>query len=85
MRYVVGSSFVGDYMAVPSVRRMHRQSADILAWLQKAQAAGRPLEDWLETKIAQTSHDVDSMHNFVVDSDIARMGLGRYVVGARRR
>lgn len=86
MPYVVGSAFTGDYMALPSVRRMRAQSDAIITWLEQAQAKQRPLEDWLETKIAQSSHDVDSIYTFVTHSDIARMGLsgvgGHYV---RRR
>lgn len=82
MAYAVG----GDYMALPSMRRMRSQTEAIVTWLQQAQAKQRPLEDWIETKIARASHDVDDIHNFVVNSDVARVGLagvgGHYV---RRR
>ena len=65
----------GDYMALPSMRRVRAQSADLVAWLEQAQAKGRPLEDWVEAKITRSASDVDDLHNFVVHSDAARRGL----------
>lgn len=77
-------SYAGDYMALPSMRRLRSQTNDIVAWLEKAQAKQRPLEDWIETKIARTSLDVDDVHNFVVNSDAAQMGLSGHFVVRRR-
>ena len=68
----------GDYMALPSMRRMRSQADAIVTWLEQAQAKQRPLEDWVETKIARTSSDIDDVHNFVVHSDTARMGLSGF-------
>ena len=68
----------GDYMALPSMRRMRSQADAIVTWLERAQAKQRPLEDWVETKIARTSSDIDDVHNFVVNSDTARMGLSGF-------
>lgn len=76
--------FAGDYMALPSMRRVRSQADAIVGWLEQAQAKNRPLEDWVETKIARTSSDIDDVHNFVTNSDIARAGLsgmGNYCRG----
>jgi len=77
MSYVrtLGAAPGGDYMALPSMRRVRAQSADLVAWLEKAQAKQRPLEDWVESKITRAASDVDDLHNFVVNSDEARRGL----------
>ena len=63
----------GDYMAVPTARRMRAQADAVVAWMEKAQAAGRPLEDWLESKLTRAANDLDDVHNFVVYSDVARI------------
>jgi hypothetical protein len=63
----------GDYMAVPTARRMRAQADAVVAWVEKAQAAQRPLEDWLESKLTRAAHDLDDVHNFVVYSDVARI------------
>jgi hypothetical protein len=62
-----------DYMAVPTARRMRAQADAVVAWMEKAQAAQRPLEDWLESKLTRAAHDLDDVHNFVVFSDVARI------------
>lgn len=56
----------GDYMALPSMRRAQAQSAAVVTWLERAQQSGRPLEDWLESKINRVSSDLDDIHTFVV-------------------
>lgn len=66
-------AYATDYMALPSARRMRAQSEAVVAWLEKAQAAGRPLEDWLESKLTRATNDLDDVHNFVVYSDVARV------------
>jgi hypothetical protein len=66
-------AYATDYMALPSARRMRAQSEAVVAWLEKAQAAGRPLEDWLESKLTRATNDLDDVHNFVVYSDVARI------------
>lgn len=63
----------GDYMALPSARRMRAQADAVVAWLEKAQAAQRPLEDWVESKLTRASNDLDDVSNFVVFSDVARI------------
>jgi hypothetical protein len=63
----------GDYMALPSARRMRDQAGAVVAWLEKAQATGRPLEDWVESKLTRAVNDLDDVHNFVVYSDVARI------------
>jgi hypothetical protein len=68
----------GDYMALPSMRRVRAQSDAVVSWLEQAQAKQRPLEDWVEFKITRASSDMDDLHNFVVNSDTARIGLAGY-------
>ena len=63
----------GDYMALPSARRMRAQADAVVAWLEKAQARQRPLEDWVESKLTRAANDLDDVHNFVVYSDVARI------------
>jgi hypothetical protein len=72
---VPGSSTApgGDYMAVPTARRMRAQADAVVAWMEKAQAARRPLEDWVESKLTRAAADLDDVHNFVVYSDVARV------------
>lgn len=66
-------AYATDYMAVPSARRMRAQADAVVAWLEKAQAAQRPLEDWVESKLTRAVNDLDDVHNFVVYSDVARI------------
>ncbi len=66
-------AYATDYMALPSARRMRAQADAVVAWLEKAQAAQRPLEDWLESKLTRATNDLDDVHNFVVYSDVARI------------
>ena len=68
-----GEAYPRDYMAVPTARRMRAQADAVVAWVEKAQAAQRPLEDWLESKLTRAANDLDDVHNFVVFSDIARI------------
>lgn len=66
-------AYATDYMALPSARRMRAQADAVVAWLEKAQAAQRPLEDWVESKLTRASNDLDDVSNFVVYSDVARI------------
>jgi hypothetical protein len=66
-------AYATDYMAVPSARRMRAQADAVVAWLEKAQARQRPLEDWVESKLTRAANDLDDVHNFVVYSDVARI------------
>lgn len=66
-------SYMTDYMALPSARRMRSQADAIVSWLEQAQAKQRPLEDWLESKLTRATSDIDDIHNFVVFSDVARI------------
>ena len=68
-----GETYPLDYMAVPTARRMRDQAGAVVAWLEKAQAARRPLEAWVESKRTRAAADLDDVHNFVVDSDVARI------------
>jgi hypothetical protein len=68
-----GETYPLDYMAVPTARRMRDQAGAVVAWLEKAQAARRPLEDWVESKLTRAAADLDDVHNFVVYSDVARL------------
>lgn len=61
-----------DYMALPSVLEMQAQSEDVVAFLENAQREGRPLEDWVESKITSMSKDMDDVHGYVVYGEQAR-------------
>lgn len=71
--YATSTAPGGDYMALPSARRMRAQADAVVAWLEKAQARQRPLEDWVESKLTRAANDLDDVHNFVVYSDVARI------------
>jgi len=61
-----------DYMALPSVLELQAQAEDVVTYLEKAQREGRPLEDWVESKITSMAKDMEDVHGYVVYGEKAR-------------
>lgn len=62
----------GDYMALPSMMQIQDNAGDVVEWLKEARDSGRPLEDWVESKISRMASDMEDVHTFAVYGDRAR-------------
>lgn len=62
----------GDYMAAPSVERLIQQGQHVLHYLRQAEQEGRPLEDWVESKLTSMASDMNDVFGYVTYSPHAK-------------
>lgn len=71
-------------MAAPSVERLLQQGSHVLQYLRKAEQEGRPLEDWVESKITSMASDMNDVFGYVTYSPHAKEAAARGVAQAFR-
>lgn len=71
-KYVRRNGGSGDYMALPSVLQAQEQMSAVVDFLVEAQRQGRPVEDWVESKITSISKDTQDVFTYAVYGERAR-------------
>jgi len=71
-KYVRRNGGAGDYMALPSVLQAQEQMTAIVEFLVEGQRQGRPVEDWVESKITSIAKDAQDVFTYAVYGERAR-------------